>query len=66
MLFGMLIIYLLGVCLMVIVGLFADDAVHSRGTSLAWRATGALLWPVVLPLTIVAAILTRLRGHHER
>jgi len=62
MLFGMLIIYLLGVCLIFIVGLFADDVSHGRSTATAWRAFGALLWPVAIPATVAMAILARRRS----
>lgn len=58
---GMLIIYLLGACLVFVAGLFADDVLPGRGTTLAWRALGAVLWPVALPIIVVVAVVARLR-----
>ena len=59
MLLGILILYLLGVCLIFAVGLFADDTPHGRSVPLAWRALGAILWPVVLPCVVAMGIMAR-------
>lgn len=65
MLLGALILYLLGVCLVFAVGLFADDTLQGQrsplGFSLGWRALGAVLWPVALPFIVAMGILARRR-----